>query len=287
MPFNNPIVGGGGSLIRTLIRSLNYVAGVAGWAVYQDGTAEFSSLTSRGDFQSGPTAGAHVTMTSTGLRVYRTNGTLMFSVNTSTEEVTFHDDTGTEYAQFNALSQLGLSLITNFVTLSEVQFRDVVTTNEIPLRNGPFRIPAGIVTRATSTAATSSITTTETKDAGCGDLTFTALLGRRYRIFYRARCQTNVADSAIVLRVRDGGGSSPTNTSTIVAASQVTPNGTGGAGDEQTVNQILTCVASPSATDEIAAGTHKVAPFYVRTAGTGTVSVSQTLLREFYVYDEG
>jgi hypothetical protein len=134
--FNNPIVGAGNTLIRAAIRSVNYVAGLAGWSINFDGTAEFTSLTSRGTFQSGPTSGAHVTMTSSGLFVYRSNGTLMFAVNTSSETVFFYDDTGTEYAHIDPLDQLSVTRISNFNTGDVVQFTDTTTRNPVNVRNG-------------------------------------------------------------------------------------------------------------------------------------------------------
>lgn len=47
MPFTNPLVAGT-SLIRTAIHSPNYVAGVSGWSINKDGSAEFNNVTSRG-----------------------------------------------------------------------------------------------------------------------------------------------------------------------------------------------------------------------------------------------
>lgn len=45
--FTNPVVGGI-QLVRNAIRSLNYAAGVSGWSINRDGTAEFASGTFRG-----------------------------------------------------------------------------------------------------------------------------------------------------------------------------------------------------------------------------------------------
>lgn len=44
MPFGNPIIGGGGDLVRKAIKSPNYVPGVSGWAINQDGSAEFQNV---------------------------------------------------------------------------------------------------------------------------------------------------------------------------------------------------------------------------------------------------
>lgn len=49
MPFSNPIVGGGGSLVVPSIHSPNYQAGSAGWTINKDGTVEFNSATFRGN----------------------------------------------------------------------------------------------------------------------------------------------------------------------------------------------------------------------------------------------
>jgi len=47
VPFRNPIVAGL-TLIRAAIRSNNYVAGISGWTINRDGSAEFNNVTIRG-----------------------------------------------------------------------------------------------------------------------------------------------------------------------------------------------------------------------------------------------
>lgn len=47
--FNNPVVGGGGDLVRERIRSPDYVPGVSGWTINQDGSAEFNETEVRGE----------------------------------------------------------------------------------------------------------------------------------------------------------------------------------------------------------------------------------------------
>lgn len=51
MSFSNPILAGE-ELIRSAIRSENYVAGSSGWRISRDGDAEFNSLTARGNIVS-------------------------------------------------------------------------------------------------------------------------------------------------------------------------------------------------------------------------------------------
>lgn len=50
MSFADPIVSGN-ILIRDSIQSEGFVAGVSGWSINKDGSAEFSNLTSRGSFK--------------------------------------------------------------------------------------------------------------------------------------------------------------------------------------------------------------------------------------------
>ena len=48
--FNNPLVGGGGSLVYPSIHSPNFITGISGWSINKDGTAEFQNLIVRGTF---------------------------------------------------------------------------------------------------------------------------------------------------------------------------------------------------------------------------------------------
>lgn len=49
MSFTNPIIGGGNALIREEIKSPDYVAGISGWRIGKDGTAEFNDVVLRGE----------------------------------------------------------------------------------------------------------------------------------------------------------------------------------------------------------------------------------------------
>jgi hypothetical protein len=57
MPYRNPIVAGT-QLVRAAIQSQDYAAGVSGWIVGRDGSAEFNNVTIRGLLASKPTASA-------------------------------------------------------------------------------------------------------------------------------------------------------------------------------------------------------------------------------------
>lgn len=47
MSFTNPITGNNGALLIPAIKSPDYVAGVSGWSINKDGSAEFNDLTVR------------------------------------------------------------------------------------------------------------------------------------------------------------------------------------------------------------------------------------------------
>lgn len=117
-----------------------------------------------------------------------------------------------------------------------------------------------------STAATTG-TTTELKDGGVGDLTVTVTDATAwYQIKYIARVQSTVANDVIDLHIRDGGSSSPTIASTLIAAgSQPVPAVAGAGATNLTVESYV----------QFTVGTHILAGFYTRTAGTGSVSVAQ------------
>jgi hypothetical protein len=51
MSFRNPVVGGGGGLIRNWIQSPDFVTGVSGWQIARDGTAEFNDVLVRGTLE--------------------------------------------------------------------------------------------------------------------------------------------------------------------------------------------------------------------------------------------
>src|ERR1041385_4569810 len=48
MGFVNPILGGGGALVRPAIKSPNYSPGLTGWTIKRDGSAELNNVVIRG-----------------------------------------------------------------------------------------------------------------------------------------------------------------------------------------------------------------------------------------------
>lgn len=85
MPFRNSVVGGT-TLVRAAIRSPNYVAGVSGWSINRDGSAEFSDIVIRGTTGDaviiGPAAGSQVVISVTGGR-----GQISFPTHQPQEEI--------------------------------------------------------------------------------------------------------------------------------------------------------------------------------------------------------
>lgn len=76
MQPNNPIVGGI-TLRIPAIRSPDYVAGVSGWTINVDGTAEFNNVTIRGTFITGTVPGAHVTIAGGQILIFDSTNTLV------------------------------------------------------------------------------------------------------------------------------------------------------------------------------------------------------------------
>lgn len=142
----------------------------------------------------------------------------------------------------------------------------------------------GSLNRARSAISTATTTTTELKDTNVGDVPFTAVSGRRYRISYSCRTSSTANATTMDIRIRDGFGGSPTNASTIRTAGSQYIDLAGGPGQSQfTLFQTIDCPA------DTGAGIHTIAAFYVRTAGTGNVSLTAagSQLRELQVEDLG
>ena len=59
MPFSNPIASGT-ILAQIAIQSPNFVPGVSGWAIYQNGSAEFNDIDVLGGIIGGTISGATI-----------------------------------------------------------------------------------------------------------------------------------------------------------------------------------------------------------------------------------
>lgn len=135
------------------------------------------------------------------------------------------------------------------------------------------KIMAGPTTTA---SAGPSFTTTETLDTVLGTYVFTAAASRRYRVTYSGVLVGGAAGDNFALRIRDGGASTPTAASTLIAANQGSITTAGGAG-------FVGCPVSGTFTPT--SGTRTLAAFGVRVGGSGTLTPVGT--RELYVEDIG
>jgi hypothetical protein len=96
--FVNPILGGGGALVRPAIKSPNYVAGSAGWSINRDGSAEFSTGTFRGalvgsSFQTA-TSGRRIEINvggSQSMELFDSSGNVLLSVGDQAGVITSYD----------------------------------------------------------------------------------------------------------------------------------------------------------------------------------------------------
>ena len=107
MPFSNPITGGQGTLVRPAIKSPNYSAGVSGWSINKDGSAEFNNLTLRGTF-----FGTNYIINSSGAFFYSgtpANGNLIVAIANASGTDSF----GNTYTQGITLKNSGVMTVQN------------------------------------------------------------------------------------------------------------------------------------------------------------------------------
>lgn len=130
---------------------------------------------------------------------------------------------------------------------------------------------------ATAATGTASTGTTEVRDAVLGNYQFVAVAGRRYQMFYNGLIlSSDTAADIYQLRIRNGGGSTPSAASTLIATSQWKAQAAGGPGQES-VPVSMTFVPG--------AGTVTLGAFIVRTAGAGIGTPVGT--RELFAVDVG
>jgi hypothetical protein len=145
----------------------------------------------------------------------------------------------------------------------------------------------GLIKRIRSSvgATSGNATATPIQDTDMGNLVFTAVSGRNYRITFDSGWRSDTATATMDVTIRDGGGSSPTGSSTTVAGSSAFIGATAGTG--RTNFQLCRTLSCPA---DIAAGTHTLGVFFARTVtGSGTVFLqeSASMHRELCVFDEG
>lgn len=125
-----------------------------------------------------------------------------------------------------------------------------------------------LVGEADDVGASGTTTTAIAKDTAVGDVQFAvAEVNDWYRVSYLARVQSDAAPATVDFQIRDGGASSPTSTSGIIAGASRQVTNTGGAGAQD-----LQCIGYV----QFSVGTHTIAAFFVRTAGSGNVQANQS-----------
>jgi hypothetical protein len=124
--FNNSILAGQGTLIRTMIQSPNYVPGVSGWTINKDGSAEFNNLSIRGTFN-----GTNYTINSDGAFFY--SGTP--AAGNLIQSLTSH--TGTD--PFGNVYLQGVTTYTTISTIFAVNInQNALNWYSAPTEAGPY-----------------------------------------------------------------------------------------------------------------------------------------------------
>jgi hypothetical protein len=137
MAFENPVVAGeGGILIRESIQSPDFVAGVSGWIIRRDGSAEFNDITARGRIEVGPTNGPQVVIDSTPFA-----GFIEFPSNAA-----FEADSATIRAQSNEADPVvGLDLrIESATTVNSTDQAYIELSSESQDQATPARLEMGV-----------------------------------------------------------------------------------------------------------------------------------------------
>jgi hypothetical protein len=131
---------------------------------------------------------------------------------------------------------------------------------------------------ATVNAGTPTVGTTETRDAVLGNYTFTAIAGRRYRAVVDGMAANgNAVGDTATWNIRNGGASTPTAASTLVAS--MVQLGVVASGAAGRIPVALSGTFVPGA------GVVTLSVFVVRATGTGVMTPVGT--REFYAVDMG
>lgn len=232
--FSNPIVGLE-ELIRSAIRSKNYVAGTSGWRIAADGSAEFQSLTI--DTRD-PISGGRIVVDSGHIYIYDSSNNLRAEVNDhdnfasysipATQNyrsklgnglLQFDDTSGADNpTQFGFLNQTtyyqsywkggapagrGAPEITLYSDTGVVPDNTLfIDTLNIQLYDGTtaHNMGYGPCTFKAITASTGTVTTTETVAITTNSYTYKA--NRAYKVHVKGMASSGVQNDIIKLRVR-------------------------------------------------------------------------------------
>lgn len=247
--FTNAIVGGAETLIRSAIRSFNYVAGIAGWRIAKNGTAELNDATIRGSLSAG---GGTVLLNNNGLHIqgastqYDINATAGFLARKSPDDGT-QIQIVPDGIFFTSQDPSPLGSAVEFVQMSQGYF-NAGAANEVPnfiiFGNGytgkaePFIVMAGQAADDSGSDNSTYIdltayqvkingndfgkgfafgdgTTTASGATGATETTwytipsFTYKANRVYRFDLMGHCTSSVANTRPIIRVRKENGTTP------------------------------------------------------------------------------
>lgn len=148
------------------------------------------------------------------------------------------------------------------------------TLRGVPAATAPVT-GANMGTPASTGTSAATTTSTEVRDTTLGNYVFTAFAGRRYRACLDgATVALGAAADIALVRIRNGGASTPTNASTLISQGTTAPGET------------ATSIALPMGNTFVpGAGTVTLAAFYMRVSGTGNVVLAGQ--RELYAVDLG
>lgn len=151
------------------------------------------------------------------------------------------------------------------------------------IQRGGVSLSRGIPVAPTSTSSSGTVTsgTTETLDTVLGNYVFNTITGRRYQVFYTGLKGGSTAGELYTINIRDGGASTPTAASTLLASATWYCKATGGGGQDSVGTITDTFIAANTAT-------HTLGAFAVRNAGANSFTpISGGTPRSLFVVDMG
>lgn len=164
----------------------------------------------------------------------------------------------------SVISYLGQLIVAGVVATSSLDHRSA---------RGVMAAPRRITSDGTATAAN----TTEIRDAVFGNYVFTAQAGRQYRVVYTGNGNAGAA-GRFTHRIRDGGASTPTTASTMIAENTMRMATLGTTG-----RQTMTLAEAFTAT----AGTRTLSLFTISPESVVMTPVTAGVGRTMYVEDIG
>jgi hypothetical protein len=184
----------------------------------------------------------------------------------------------TDAPDIAGLGEDGFTVVDTELARIDSDIADIQTDVSSILASYPRGIMAAPVSTGTNGTATGA-DTTEVRDAVLGNYVFTAVAGRRYRVrMHGLLANAAVADCRFSCRIRDGGASTPTAASTLLAEGQTWVGETISGGREQ-------CIVE--ATFTASAGTHTLSAFTFSPDSVALTPISGAVARELYVEDIG